>query len=42
MLTCGLMTHVKNFTNRSYILEIVLIYYSKCEIFIFFSINSYH
>jgi len=35
MLTCALMVHVKNSTNRNYVLEIVLIYCSKFLILIF-------
>jgi len=31
-----LKTHVKNFNNRNNVLEIVLIYCSKCLILIFF------
>ena len=37
MLTCALRTHVKNVTNRNYVLEIVLIYCTKCLILIFFN-----
>jgi len=36
MLTCALKVHVKNSTNRNYVLEIVLIYCSKFLILIFF------
>jgi len=36
MLTCVHEAHVKNSTNRYYVLEIALIYYSKYLILIFF------
>ena len=36
MLTCALRAHVKNSINKNYVLEIVLIYCSKCLILIFF------
>jgi len=33
---CVLRVHIKNVTNRNYVLEIVLIYCLKCLILIFF------
>jgi len=42
MLTCALRAHIKNSTNRNYILETVLIYCLKCLILIFFPLNYYH
>jgi len=42
MITCFLIAHVKNSNNRNNVLEIVLIYCSKCLILIFFSSNFYH
>jgi len=37
MLICALMTHVKDSTNRNFVLEIVLIYYLKNLMLIFFN-----
>ena len=37
MLTCTLRAHVKNFTNKNYVLKIVLIYWLNHLILIFFN-----